>query len=593
MDDLILDKQTRSELPMNFSSPESGWKKFFRNKTFWISLGAVVILGIAVFVLVSNNKKANPQSNNVLVIIKGPSQISSGNEAEYDIVYRNGENADLVNVSLEVLYPSGFTFKSATPIPSSSQGQSFNLPLVKAGQGGEVVVRGKLSGSTGSSQQIRANLHYSLSNFNSEFEAAQSFSTSILPPNLTMDVNGPTSAVNGQDMTFDVTFTNVSSQDFGSLGLQLTYPDGFSYTSASQQPQKGNNYWVINNLATNASASIQITGSFMGDIGEIKLVRADMGQIINGNFSPQISSTATFGIIPATLSISLSGNSNSSKQASFARLGDTINYALKYNNQGNIGLSNLIVTVKLDGPALDLPRLQSQNAVVTGDVITWRAATLSNLSVLSPNESGELDFSVPLKTALTSNLQNQTIVASASISSDEITKPIKALDLQTKLLSDLGLSISGSYISGATPMQVGQPTVVAVTFTLSNLSNDVSNTQVVASLPLPPQSWNNVIIPDSEKERLSFDPNSGNIRWDIGDISAFIGKFSPALQVTFQLQVTPNESDRGKVMTLLTNLQASGHDNFVDQDIQSKLIPTVTVSDLQDDVLDSKGAAVQ
>ncbi|MEO8065607.1 MAG: hypothetical protein ABI643_01985 [Candidatus Doudnabacteria bacterium] len=596
MEDQILDAQTREELPVDIAAPanapgsESGWKRFFKNKKIIIPSAVAIVLlaGIAGYFLTHKAAAPNPTSTNVLLTVKGPDQLTSGNEAEYHIVYLNGENADLVGISMEVFYPTGFQFKSSTPTATTSSGQTFNLPVLKQGQRFEVVIRGKLSGSTGEDKEIKARLHYRLSNFNSEFLVEQSVHTGILPPNLTMDINGPVDVVNGQDTTFTVNFTNVSPQDFDNLAIQLTYPEGFTFTSSSPLPAKNKNYWTIPKVASASSSSISITGNFSGDPTADKLVRADLGQIINNNFALQISSTATFKIIPSSLALAVSAQPDN-----FVKLGDTVNYKLKYTNQGSIGLSNLVVVLTLDGPALDFVRLNTQNGIVTGNTLTWKAATTSALAALSPNETGEIVVSVPVKDNLTTNLKNQTITAKAIISSDEITQPTKADPIVLKLISGMDLTVDGSYSSGALPMTVGQSTLFDITFTLSNLSNDLSGTIVTASLPLPPTAWKNVVLPDSEKQRLTYDPNSGKITWRIETLPAFTGRFIPALRVTFQIEVTPTESNRGNTVNLLSDVQATGTDSFVNQPIQTQNISTISTSTINDDVLNAKGTTVQ
>lgn len=593
MEDQIFDSEARSEIPVEVNTPPpSSWREFFRSKKVIFGIGAAVLAIVFIFwfFFSRTNLGTKPASSHVVLLIKGPEQLASDNEAEYTVIYRNGENADLVNISLEMFYPTGFKFKSAEPPAAGTNGQKFNLPLVKEGESGQVIIRGKLSGGTGEDKEIKAKLHYTLSNFNSEFVVEQNIHTVILPPNLTVDITGPVEAVNGQDMTYVVNFTNVSALDYSDLALQLTYPTGFSFTSATPPASTNNNYWKLPILASGHTGSVTINGSFSGQTGEEKIVRAELGKIINNTFAPQVVSTTNFKIIASSLNLTVQAS-----PSSYLKLGDIINYKLHYSNDGRVGLSNLVITVNLEGPALDLSRIAAPNAIITGSTVTWKAATLSNLSLLSPNEQGDITFTVPLKTSLTTNLKNQTVTATGAISSKEISQPTKAAPLQQKLISILGLSVDGQYLSGAAPMEVGKPTVFAMTFTLTNLSNDLSDTVLVASLPLPASAWKNVVMqnPPDSKAVISYDANSGKITWRIGDLPAFTGKFSPAQQVTFQLEVIPNEADRNKPVNLLTNIQASGMDTFVGEKIQTENITNVNTGTLDDDVMNTKGSTVQ
>ena len=589
MEDQILDDKTRSEIPVEYNNPDRGFRHWFKKNTVWIAAAAALLLIAGIFwYFLSGNNSIAPKSSNVLLLIKGPSQITSNNEAEYTITYRNGENADLVGLTLEIFYPSGWTFKSATPMPTMAGGSSFNLPPVPAGQDSAVVVRGKLSGSTGEDKQIKARLQYKLSNFNSIFVIEESIHTNILPPDLTMDIAGPVDVIGGQDTTFSVTFTNVTPQDFDNLAVELSYPPGYIFSSSEQPPSRGNNFWKLPKLLTNSSASLDITGSFTGDANSQQLVTAWLGQIINNNFAPQITATATFRIVPAALSLSVSAD-----HKDFVRLGETINYDLDYSNKGNIGLNNLVIAVQLESPAIDYARIVASDAIITNHTITWKAATSPGLSILSPNEAGRLRFSVPLRSTIGSNLKNQSVAVSASISSDEASKPTKALASSLKLISSLDLQVQGDFVSGSAPMEVGKPTLFAVTFLLSNSSNDSTDTQVVASMPLAPSAWKNVIVPDSEKSRLVYDSNSGKIRWLLGTVPAFTGKFSPAAKVTFQIEVTPADSDRNKPMILLKDIAATGTDAFVGQALQTVPIAVVDTASIDDDTLNNKGTTVQ
>ena len=587
MDDQIFDNQTRNNMPIEYDKPKSKFRIWVTAHLVWIAVAAATLLIAGIFwYFLSGNTASLPQSNNVILLMKGPSQVTSNNEAEYTIVYRNGENATMTAVSLEVLYPAGFTFKSATPAAPTVTGGSLNLPPVNAGGDGTVVIRGKLAGSTGEDKEIRSRLHYRLSNFNSEFVVEQSIHSSILPPDLIMDIKGPVDVVNGQDTTFTVTFTNVTTRDFDNLAVQLAYPAGFIFTGSNTVPSKSNNYWLLGKIPASSSISIDISGSFSGDNNEQKLVKAELGQVIGNNFAPQLSASATFKIIPSSLKVTLTSDSVDS-----VKLGDTINFKLNYANQGNIGLNNLNIVANLTGVALDYTRIQARDAIITGQTITWKAASMPGLNVLSPNEKGEITFSVPVKQQPASNLKNQLITASATISSEEINRPTRAANIELKLISELDLSVTGEYVSGSNPMKAGQSTLFSMTFLLSNLSNDVSGTEVTASLPLPPSAWKNVVLPESEAARLSYDSNSGKIKWQIGNLPAFTGKFSTAARVIFQIEVLPSEADINKPMPLLSEVKATGTDTFVNKLLETQTISQVDTGTIDDDGLD--GGTVQ
>lgn len=589
MSDEIFDPNQREELTQ-LSENKFSLKDFIRNnKIPIITAGAVVVtLGIVAAILFWPKPQKVQESNNVVLTIKGPAQISSGDEAEYRVIYRNGENSDLVSLTLELFYPAGFKYKSAQPAAVSSTGTRFNLPLLKSGQDGEVKIRGKLSGATSEDKLIAAKLVYKLADFNSEFEVKTDFHTLILAPSITLDITGPIEAINGQETTYSIVYSNVSGQTFDNLVLQMQYPDGFDFVSSNPKTSRDNNYWIIPRLSAGSRGQIDIAGSFSGEPNSEMLVIAEMGQLLNGNLAPLLTTSASFRIVPASLSLTVS-----SEPSDVVELGQSLEFNLQYGNQGNIGATNVVITLTLESTVLDLNRIGVYNAVVTGNTITWRSATLSNLGTLSPNQKGEITFTVPVKTNLPSNLKNQMVKTVAYIKSDQMPKAVRANDLELKLVSQLGLLVSGEYVSGALPMKVGQSTTFAVTFLATNLSNDLTDAEVIASMLLPPSSWNDVIIPQSEKINLSYDSNAGKIRWKIGILPAFTGKYTPAKSVTFQLVVTPTEADRGKVSDLLADISAEALDTFVNRPVKSVTVDQLNVSDLDDDQINQVGSSVQ
>ncbi|MGE5392691.1 MAG: hypothetical protein ACM3NH_03025 [Candidatus Saccharibacteria bacterium] len=585
-EDPILDPGIRDELQSAMPQP----KKSYLNKFAIIAaVSAFVLIGVASWFLFARPKDApKPVSDRVAVAIKGPDKLSSGNQTTYKITYNNGENADMTNVSMEVFYPQNFKFRRSEPAASNTGGSRFGLPVLKSGETGQVLIDGALSGSTGEDKEIRVTLHYMLSNFNSEFQVSQNFHTTVTAPDMLLEITGPIEVTNGQDTTYTVSYNNVSGQDFDNMGLELNYPDGFVFTSGNPPAAKNNSFWSLGKLAAGASGKVEITGSFTGDNGQEKMVTGNLGAIINNNFAPQVTASASFRIAPSALSVTLSA-----EPKDVIHLGQLINYTLDYRNNGFIGMTNVVIAVNLQGTALDLKQLRANNAIITGSTLTWKSATLKELALVSPNKAGKIMFSVPVKQNLTTNIKEQAITGSVSIYSDQVTKPVRGLDVPLKLASNLDLIVSGEYVSGALPMQVGQPTLFSLTFMLVNYSNDLTDVQVDASMPLPASAWKSVIVPDSEKDNVIFDPNGNKIRWKAGNLPAFTGKYTPARTVTFQIEAVPEVSDQSRIMTLISDVFASGQDSFVNQAVESKKTAEVKVSDLNDDQVDAKGAAVR
>jgi hypothetical protein len=590
MDDQILDSSNRQDFPEDFNKPSASWLDWLKNNYVWaIGVGLLAVLAVvATLFFLRNREGAAPEQPNVLLGIKGPDSMSAGNESEFRIVYTNGENTDLTGITLEVMYPSNFKFVSADPQPATPNGQRFDLPVLRQGQSGEVKLRAKVSGATGESKELRVKLNYAMANFSSNFFTEASFKTTLTAPELELEITGPIDVTNGQNTTFTVNYKNVSGKEFDAAAIDLKYPEGFKFVSASPAPSRNQNYWSLGKIAVGAEGKIEVTGSFIGDPGSEQQVGGDLGIVINGTFAPQIHASARFKLQSSTLSVT-----QQATPGEIVQLGENIQYVIKYANFGSVGQSNVVVTTTLEGASLDMTKLKSSNGIITGNTITWKSATVPGLSQVSPNQTGELNFTVQVKPTVSTNLKNQEIKTVTSIYSDQVTSPIRGQELSLKLKSELAMVVSGEYVSGALPMRVGQPTTFNISVLITNLSNDLADGALIASMPLPASAWVNVVQPEGEKANVTFDRNASKIRWRLGDVPAFVGKYSPARIVTFQLQVTPSESDRGTNMVLLRDIQATALDKFINKEIQTTQLNSLSVSDLNDDQIDIKGSTVE
>ncbi|HYE22553.1 MAG TPA: hypothetical protein VD998_03120 [Verrucomicrobiae bacterium] len=589
--DPIFSQTDRANLPQSVTQQPAPKKpsSFFGRKFLIVFLAGITIaVAVVGYVWFRNSRPVNPESKNVEVTIKGPDNLSSGNEVEYIITYSNGENADLIGLSMEVFYPTNFTFRTSTPSSKTSSGQAFELPVLRQGQQGEVIVKGKLTGNIRETKEIKARLHYKLSNFNSIFTVEGSHKTTILQPDLVLEISGPIDVTNGQDSTFTLNYSNVSEQEFDNVVVQAHYPAGFKFTASSPGPSKDNNVWNIGKLVPGARGKVDVSGSFTGDPNQEKLVVSELGMTINNNFAPQITASAAFKIVPSSLKLVQRVTPDT-----FITLGQSINYNINYGNYDTRGMTNVVITLTLEGAAIDPSQLKVSDAIVTGNTLTWKSATLKNLSLVSPNQEGEINFTIPTKNTLSTNIKNQMIKGTATIYSDQIKSPVRAGDVEIKIASSLGLIASGRYVSGAMPMKVGQSTTYAITFLITNFSNDLENVELIASLPLPDSAWKDVVAPDSERANVVFDRNANKIRWRLGKVPAFVGRFTPARTLTFQLEVVPGFADNGAAISLIKDVEAEGHDTFINLPITSVKINDLRTTDLDDPVVEDSGGTVR
>jgi len=110
------------------------------------------------------------------------------------------------------------------------------------------------------------------------------------------------------------------------------------------------------------------------------------------------------------------------------------------------------------------------------------------------------------------------------------------------------------------------------------MSNDLDQAEVKLSLP-PNVNFKEIISPADAD--VKFDSSSGNVVWRVGRVPAGTGFLNPALQVAFQVGLTPASNQIGQTPVIINETEASAKDTFTDQALASRDVAITT--DLPDD----------
>ncbi|MCR4306678.1 MAG: hypothetical protein NUV42_01785, partial [Candidatus Yonathbacteria bacterium] len=106
-----------------------------------------------------------------------------------------------------------------------------------------------------------------------------------------------------------------------------------------------------------------------------------------------------------------------------------------------------------------------------------------------------------------------------------------------------------------------------------NSSNSVSGGQVNARIPAYVE-WVGAVSPKNEP--VSYNANTREITWKLGDVDAGRGVSSTAEEVAFQLLVRPSVSHIGRAPEILTDIILSGKDDFTGKRLENTRLPLTT-----------------
>jgi len=535
--------------------------------------------------------------NKVVLEIKGAERIVSGDEVKYAVGGKNNTNLTLYNLQLTFRYP-----EDALPLEGKNFIETIELSDLEPGQEVRIEFTARLIGLKGDKEKAEAELSYNPGNLSSRFSNKAEFETEIVSVPLILNFDLPEKLVSGQSFDFSLVYSNQSDVSFNNLQVKMEYPKGFVFELSQPAPFDGDDVWSLGNLVAGEQRKIFIKGTISGEENENKAFKAQIGEN-REEFITYAETAGTIQISQSPLSISQTVNNSTDY---IAEVGDILKYDIKYENTTDVGIRNIFINVKLDGEALDFSTLDAQPGSFNGgnNTISWNASSLPDLEFLEPHQGGKIDFSIKIKDSLPISSfadKNFVVVSAAAIDSENAPLSLEKIEitgqnkLTTKILTHLTLQAQAFYYddeianSGPIPPQVSQKTTYTVKWRLVNRNNDLSEVKISAYLP-PHVEWTGVKKPSDAD--LSYNPQTGQVVWQVGNLSAGTGVLSPVQQVAFQIAITPAITDVGNLIELIDQSKVFGYDNFVGQELTDTA--RAVDSDLPDDSrANSQGAVVQ
>lgn len=568
----------------------SAWREtrgnFFQQHTKAIRWGGGAIGGILFFALLVGTFVRIQQSlfseSRVTVAIMGPENVNSSDLTTFVISYENANRSALANAELVVSYPPNFQPEgNKSSFRNDASSSVVTIGTIPAFEEGSFEFSGKFYGSKNSIAYIRAELRYHPNNLESRFSATGQKSVNLRSASLMVELEAPLTIPPQGEATYLVNYENTSDTPLSNVRLKASYPPGFSFTEAEPKSSEGDTVWYLGNIGSGEKGKIRITGTVDGVPNETKTFRVEMGTFQGDNtFLSYSDAERTTRVVAPPFGIrqSLNGAVPPSVNP-----GEMLQYEITYRNDSTIALREVIITVLLEGEALDFSRLRPEGGAYDSarKMITWKASDVKQLANLVPNASGEVSFSVPVRddfvpeSTITKNFRIKTV---AKIESPDVPNPalankiVATNTLWAKVNSRLLLETLGAYQdgnipnTGSIPPVVGKETTYTLRWLLSNTTNDVAGVEVSADLPTGAR-WTGKTFPSSET--ISYNERTNKIVWNVGSLGVGVGKLSPKKSVSFQVLIRPEVNQVGLEAPLLGASLAKAKDVFTNETIQS------------------------
>jgi hypothetical protein len=545
-----------------------------RNNTFFnkFLLGSfiffVVALAVALFIFFGGINMIS--SNNLDIQINAPSSTSSGEELLVNLSIVNTNRTDLEDTSLFITYPDGSQAVGVTNKTLSHE--TIALGTIVKGGTKDYSVRSILSGEKDSVKTFTFRIEYKVKGSNAVFSKEKTYDVIIGSSPIFLDVSYPPEVNSGQLVTLSIDITSNSSAVITNPLVKIEYPYGFTYKSSNLPPLRDNSVWSLGDLKNGDKKNLVVTGILVGQNLEDRSFRVSAGTPTLTNSkdfdTPLVAYLATIGIRKSFFDLQ-AGTSDV-----VARLGQNTPVVIKWQNT----LPDKIVNAHLEATISGNVFNRSSVSVSDGgfyrsldNTVIWDKSGVSNLQSIMPGDSGQIRFSVGSldNSPQTRSIKNPHIDVHVVMTGDRIGAESGVVtsseDYTIKISSNPTLIAKSTRSSGpftntgAIPPRADKESTYTITWTLTNTSNDLSNTTVSAVLP-PGVAWKEETSPTTE--RVVYNPDTRTVSWNVGNVAAGTGFSSSPREVSFKVGLTPSLSQVGSPVDLIGESSLEATDTY-------------------------------
>ncbi|MFT7557755.1 MAG: hypothetical protein ACI83D_000424 [Planctomycetota bacterium] len=547
-------------------------KTRFWSHLFWFAaIFFVVSLGFAYYAL--EFQKNRISSDLIDITIESRAFVDGGEKIPVVVQVANRNTTPLTEVFLALEYPG-----RSTGVDEKEQ-QRIPIDDLSPGMQREEVFTLALFGEPGQEKDIRAILQYKIPGSSAIFLTDETFELTIRNTPIQVSIEAREDTVSGQEFTYDIEVQSQATDTVEDLVLEVEYPAGFAFVS-SDPVSDGVSVWELGGVYPGETQLVSITGTYAGFPGEQKALKAYVG-IASEDAPMKIATTVhsavhTVFFREAFIQSEIAINGNEFDDIISVNSDDTLSVQVFWRNSSGQKIRNPEFRIALSGSVFDASEVTANKGFFDSvtNTITWNQSTDSGFEELESGDQGSFGFSFTTKPLVGSGsfvVNDPEVVIDLSLvgSGGDGTPYVldDAVQKTVRINSGATLSSSTLYYSGpfegegAMPPTVGSPTSYTLLWSIRNSSNRLEGVQVRASLPIY-VDWLDQISPGDEK--VTFDPESREIVWDIENIEPRTGYGGAPREVALRVLLNPSSSQLNQSPVLTGPVVLSGTDIFTE-----------------------------
>ena len=572
------------------SRKKSGFRKLLiRGILFLFVLSIVAWSGFFFF----SNGILQKQEN-LSVKIEGPAEVKAGDSVTYNIRYENTGDVPMATLELSASFPPDFHLVSS--VPEANDKNVWTLGSLTPKSDGVVTVNGIFLAEVPSTEKLQALFTYKPANFNSSFQAIQTLNVNVSDSILQMTMNGPDQTLPGDEVEYVISVGHAQKDSAQNLRVIPELPQNFAVTGTNPAFENGKNYWSLSALDPNQPKTFTVKGSYTASATGEQTMKASVGFVSDNVYLKQKDAEVKTTMQGGSIAFHLIVNGSNTDQT--VDPGKALRGSIDYTNQAKETARDVSFTLALDGKGslpIDWARAELKSGKRNGNQIVWDAATLNKLKSLKPNDSGIIDFSLPLLTGSNTadhfTMTLTTRVGSLGESTDART--ISATPILISINSQIGFRSEVRYFTtegipvgtGPLPPTVGKTTAYRVYWNITNTIHDLSDVKITTTIPANVM-WMNKNLADIGA--VAYKGADESITWAIPKLPKSINQAG----AWFDVWIKPTESDVGTAMPLTSSTTFTAKDTSTSQ-IITKTTDALTTNLITDEFASGKGTVTK
>lgn len=557
-------------------APQSKFFKYFFITTIIFFIFAIIF---AVYMFMQGSTSVS--NDNIDISVLGNSFTEGGKELQLQVEVVNKNKSDLELSNLIVEYPRGASDDPTDVVRLPRE----NIGTIPAGGRAMKIFKVVLYGDQGSVRNVNIKLEYHPSGSNAIFTKDQSYPVTINSSPLSLLVDAPSSTSANQSITFKITASLNTTLPAEGAVLSVSYPQGFVFESANPKPDSSNYIWDLSTLTQTKPVIISITGHMVGQDGDEQAFHVYAGTKKPGQQSIDVvynSFLQIVNIVKPFLDAKVIVNGNDVENPSVFG-GENVNADIVWSNNLQTSISDAQIIAKITGNVLDQGSVDGGSGFYdsVSNQIIWDKNTIPDLASISPGDTGKLNFSFNTTSLLGSDsrINNPQVSIEVSIRGRQSEAGTGFVDVNNfskkivRVSSDFQIAASASFVSGALPPKIGNETRYKITWTLSNSTNNITQAEARAVLPVY-MKWVGRV--SGNAENITYNDVTREVVWRIGNVSANTGFTSGNREADFVVALTPSLSQFGFSPEIIKDVTLTGVDSFTGSQIKSSKSPLNT-----------------